>query len=209
MISTVNQGWPQTRVQYQGSRQSQVILGIQVPHRLNGGTFLSRAELEDVLLRPGYTDGRTAPTPMQPKLQLAVAQEDHQPTPASAPATSKLLILSCTPSSIWASHKAPLPQQWAKLTDLQRCQVPASAPLCPLPVLPSLNSMPSPNRWQSTLVPALRTNVCNLGTCCAHFDPDKEPCERRKVQFREHFYLLCPLYAASCAALLSDAQLSL
>ncbi|GAA5863496.1 hypothetical protein JCM3774_006502, partial [Rhodotorula dairenensis] len=27
-------------------------------------------------------DGRTAPTPMQPNLQLAVAPEDHQPTPA-------------------------------------------------------------------------------------------------------------------------------
>ena len=55
----------------------------------------------------------------------------------------------------------------------------------------------------------LRTNVCNLGACCAHFDPDKELCERRKVQSREHFYLLCPLYAASCTALLSVAQLSL
>ncbi|TKA53432.1 hypothetical protein B0A53_04422 [Rhodotorula sp. CCFEE 5036] len=63
--------------------EAKFILGIQVHRRLNGGIFLSqRAYLEDVLLRLGYADGRTAPTPMQPNLQLAVALEDHQPNPA-------------------------------------------------------------------------------------------------------------------------------
>ncbi|GAA5871005.1 hypothetical protein JCM3774_003501 [Rhodotorula dairenensis] len=63
--------------------EAKSILGIQVHRRSNGGLFLSqRAYLEDVLLRLGYADGRTAPTPMQPSLQLAVAPEDHQPTPA-------------------------------------------------------------------------------------------------------------------------------
>ena len=63
--------------------EAKFILGIQVHRRSNGGIFLSqRAYLEDVLLRLGYADGRTAPTPMQPNLQLAVAPEDHQPTPA-------------------------------------------------------------------------------------------------------------------------------
>ncbi|GAA5887223.1 hypothetical protein JCM3774_005659, partial [Rhodotorula dairenensis] len=63
--------------------KAKFILGIQVHRRENGGIFLSqRAYLEDVLLRLGHADGRTAPTPMQPNLQLAVAPEDHQPTPA-------------------------------------------------------------------------------------------------------------------------------
>lgn len=63
--------------------EAKFILGIQVHRRSNGGIFLSqRAYLEDVLLRLGYADGRTAPTPMQPNLQLAVAPEDHRPTPA-------------------------------------------------------------------------------------------------------------------------------
>ena len=63
--------------------EAKFILGIQVHRRENGGIFLSqRAYLEDVLLRLGHADGRTAPTPMQPNLQLAVAPEDHQPSPA-------------------------------------------------------------------------------------------------------------------------------
>ena len=65
------------------SPEAKFILGIQVHRRENGGIFLSqRAYLEDVLLRLGHADGRTSPTPMQPNLQLAVASEDHQPTPA-------------------------------------------------------------------------------------------------------------------------------
>ncbi|GAA5886961.1 hypothetical protein JCM3774_001145, partial [Rhodotorula dairenensis] len=66
-----------------GLGKAQFILGIQVHRRSNGGLFLSqRVYLEDVLLRLGYADSRTAPTLMQPNLQLAVAPEDHQPTPA-------------------------------------------------------------------------------------------------------------------------------
>jgi hypothetical protein len=65
--------------------EAKFILGIQVHRRSHGGTFLSQgAYLEDVLLRLGYADGRTAPTPMQPNLQLAVAPDDHQPTPELA-----------------------------------------------------------------------------------------------------------------------------
>ena len=51
-------------------------LGIQVHCLSNGRIFLpQRAYLEDVLLRLGYADGQTAPTPMQPNLQLAVTPD--------------------------------------------------------------------------------------------------------------------------------------
>ena len=66
-----------------GSWRSQVHLGIQVHCRSNGGIFLSqRAYLKDVLLRLACADARTAPTPMQLILQLAVTPEDNRPFPA-------------------------------------------------------------------------------------------------------------------------------
>lgn len=63
--------------------EANFILGIQVHWSENGGIFtLQRAYLENILLRLGDADGRSAPTPKQPNLQLAVASMDHQSTPA-------------------------------------------------------------------------------------------------------------------------------
>ena len=61
-------------------------------------------------------------------------------------------------------------------------------------------------RRQLTLLSRLRTGVCDVGAYRAHFDPDKELCECGEVESREHFLLLCPLYTAPRAALLSELR---
>lgn len=55
--------------------------------------------------------------------------------------------------------------------------------------------------WGKTLLPRLRTGVCNLDIYCVHCDPDKELCKCGEIESREHFLFFYPLYTAPCASL--------
>ena len=104
-------------------------------------------------------------------------------------------------SAIWASYKAALHQQWAK--DWSNATTGAGLrAISKSPPGRSLVRFHAPlTRRKLTLLSQLRTDVCDIGAYCAHFDPDKELCGCGEVESREHFLLLCPLYAAPHAAL--------
>ena len=111
-------------------------------------------------------------------------------------------------SAIWASYKAALHQQWAK--DWSNATTGAGLrAISKSPPGRSLARFHAPlTRRKLTLLSQLRTDVCDIGAYCAHFDPDKELCGCGEVESREHFLLLCPLYAAPHAALLSELRKS-
>jgi hypothetical protein len=109
-------------------------------------------------------------------------------------------------SAIWASYRAALHQQWAKEWSAATTGAGLRA-IARSPPGPSFSRFHAQlTRRQSTLLSRLRTGVCDLGAYRAHFDPDKELCECGEVESREHFLLLCPLYAAPRATLLSELR---
>ena len=111
-------------------------------------------------------------------------------------------------SAIWASYKAALVQQWAKDWSAATSGAGLRA-IARSPPGPSYSRFHAQlTRRQATLLSRLRTGICDLGAYRAHFDPEKEMCECGKVESREHFLLLCPLYAAPRAALLSELRKS-
>ncbi|KAG0662697.1 hypothetical protein C6P46_003202 [Rhodotorula mucilaginosa] len=103
------------------------------------------------------------------------------------------------------NYKAALSQEWAKDWTAATTGTGLRA-IARSPPGPSFSRFHAQlTRRQSTLLSRLRTGVCDLGAYRAHFDPDKEMCKCGEVESREHFLLLCHLYAP-CAALLSELR---
>ena len=128
-------------------------------------------------------------------------------------------------SATSASYKTALHQQWAKdwsaamsgaglrrqagLGIEVRGQAGQGGPRTSRPSQPVGRASASTfhtqlSRRQSTRLSRLRTGVCNLGAYRADVDPEKSTCKCGGVESRKHYHLLCPLYAAPRAALLSE-----
>ncbi|GAA5976984.1 hypothetical protein JCM10908_005701 [Rhodotorula pacifica] len=139
--------------------KAKCILGIQIHRCANGGIFLSQcAHLEDVLLRLGYAEGCTTPTPMQANQQLRVAPEDHQPTAsfrarylqAVGPLTYVLGTrpYMCYAVDVLGRHAArPHSSHWAAV----------------IRVLTYIRGTPLSNGWMTRHLPGLRHTQARIG----------------------------------------------
>ncbi|BGP36097.1 Pre-mRNA-splicing helicase BRR2 [Rhodotorula toruloides] len=109
-------------------------------------------------------------------------------------------------SALWTAHKQATLTRWHKDW---RCST-IGRQLCAVSPLASRSARyhDSLTRCQVTLLCRLRTGACTLNAYGAFFDPSRDPLSVcGKVETREHFLLLCPLYSEARKLLLKYIRL--